>query len=93
MMIDRVSQLSSVQMDSKAGKADQVRGDGTLDSIDVSNKARDLAEIYQATELAKASETLDGARILALQAQINDPAYVNAKIAATADRILDSFGL
>jgi len=93
-MIDRVGQLSPIQVENRIGRSDQVRGNDRLDSISLSQEARSSAEVYQAIELVKAAESLDEARIADLRAKINDPLYLNAAvISATADRIMDAFGL
>jgi len=93
-MIDRVGQFSPIQMESKVGKSDQARGGDRLDSISLSQEARNSAEVYQAVELAKAAEVLDEARIAALRESINDPSYINEKIiGATAGKIMEAFGL
>ena len=93
MMIDRIGQVNHVQAGNRIGRSDQVRGGGS-DSISLSQEARLRAEVYQATELAKAAETLSDARIAELRLSINNPAYLNETVVgATADRIMDAFGL
>jgi len=93
MMVDRIGQVSHVQLESKIGRADQVRG-GDRDSISLSSEAMERAEVYQVTELARAAEILDDARIAELRGKINDPSYLNEiTINATAGRIMDAFGL
>jgi len=93
MMIDRIGQVNHIQVDNRIGRNDQVRGGDRSDSISLSAEAMQRAEAYQVAELAKASETLNGARIAELRAKINDPSYVSGALSATADRIMDAFGL
>jgi len=94
MMIDRVGQLNPIQVDNRIGRNDQVRGGDRSDSISLSAEAMQRAEVYQVAELVKASEVVDDARISALREMINDPSYLNERvIGATADRIMDAFGL
>jgi len=93
MMIDKIGQVNHVQVENKIGKNDHVRGDRS-DSISLSQEAKLRAEIYQATEIAKSAELVSDARIAELREKINDPSYINEKIvAATADKIMDAFGL
>ncbi|MCL2139469.1 MAG: flagellar biosynthesis anti-sigma factor FlgM [Treponema sp.] len=64
------------------------------DSISLSPEAKEKAEVYQVVELIKAAPNLNDAQIAALREKINDPAYINERtISATADRIMDAFGL
>jgi len=93
MMIDKIGQVNHVQVDNRIGRSDQARGDRS-DSISLSQEAKLRAEVYQATELAKAAEVVSDARIAELRGKINDPSYINEKIVgATADRIMEEFGL
>ena len=94
MMIDRIGQLNPIQPGNRPGKSDQLRGGDRTDSISLSPEAKERAELYQVVELIKAVPTLDDAQIAALREKINNPAYLNEKtISATADRIMDAFGL
>jgi len=93
MMIDKIGQVNHVQVENKIGRSDHVRGDRS-DSISLSQEAKLRAEVYQATEIAKSAELVSDARIAELREKINDPSYINEKIvAATADKIMDAFGL
>jgi negative regulator of flagellin synthesis FlgM len=52
------------------------------------------AEVYQVVELIKSAPELDEIQIASLREKINDPAYLNERtMSATADRIMDAFGL
>ncbi|MCL2193810.1 MAG: flagellar biosynthesis anti-sigma factor FlgM [Treponema sp.] len=94
MVVDRLGQLNPVQLENRIGRNDQVRGGDRSDSISLSAEAMAQAEAYQIAELAKAAEVLDEARIAELRERINDPSYFNERtIIATADRIMDAFGL
>ena len=94
MMVGRIGQLDPIQPGSKPGKSDQLRGGDRTDSISLSPEAKERAELYQVVELIKsAPDELDDAQIAALREKINDPAYLNGTIGATADRIMDAFGL
>jgi len=94
MMVDRIGQVNPVQMENRIGKADQVQGGSRFDSISLSPEAREMAEVYQVAELVRSAEVLDEARIASLRERINDPSYFNERtISATADRIMEAFGL
>ena len=93
MMVERIGPLNPIQPGNKPGKSDQLRGGDRTDSISLSPEAREKAEIYQVVELIKSAPELDDSQIAALREKINDPAYINGTIEATADRIMDAFGL
>jgi len=93
MMIERIGRMDPIQPGNKPGKSDQLRGGDRTDSISLSPEAKERAELYQVVELIKAVPGLDDAQIAVLREKINDPAYINGTIGATADRIIDAFGL
>ena len=93
MMVERIGHLNPIQPGNKPGKSDQLRVGDRTDSISLSTEAREKAELYQVVELIKSAPELDDSQIAALREKINDPAYINGTIGATADRIMDTFGL
>jgi negative regulator of flagellin synthesis FlgM len=94
MMVERIGQLNPIQPGNRPGKSDPLRGGDRTDSISLSPEAKEKAELYQVVELIKSVPTLDDTQIAALREKINDPAYLNERIiSATADRIMDAFGL
>ena len=94
MMVGRIGPMDPVQPENRPGKSERFRGGDRTDSIDVSPKAKEKAEMYQVVELIKSAPELDDIQIEALREKINDPAYFNERtISATADRIMDAFGL
>jgi negative regulator of flagellin synthesis FlgM len=94
MMVERIGPLDPIQPGNRLGKSDPYRGGDRTDSISLSPEAGEKAELYQVVELIKSAPELDDAQITALRDKINDPAYLNERtISATADRIMDAFGL
>jgi negative regulator of flagellin synthesis FlgM len=94
MTVDRIGHLDPIQPGKKTGRNEQVRGSDKTDSISLSPEALEKAEIYQVIELIKSAPELDEARIVELRAKINDPGYINDRILnATADKIMDAFGI
>ena len=94
MMVGRIGQLDPIQPGNRPGKNDQLRGGDRTDSINLSPEAKEKSEVYQVVELIKSAPDLSDAQISALREKISDPAYLNERaIAATADRIMDAFGL
>jgi negative regulator of flagellin synthesis FlgM len=94
MTIDRINPLDPIQPGKKPGRSSQVSKDVASDSISLSSEAVEKAELYRAMELVSAAEDLRAERIAELKKKINDPSYIDdAVIKATADRIMDAFGL
>jgi negative regulator of flagellin synthesis FlgM len=94
MMIDRIGSIDPIQPGKKTNRSGQVNPGSQADSIALSREAKEKAEIYQALELVSAASDIRSDRIAELREKINDPDYLNdAVIKATADRIMDVFGL
>jgi negative regulator of flagellin synthesis FlgM len=93
MMVERIGPMDPIQPGKVPGKSEPLRG-GEQDSINLSPEAKEKAELYQVIELIKSAPDLSDAQIIALREKINDPSYLNERtIGATADRIMDAFGL
>ena len=93
MTIDRlgpIDPLSKINKTSKTGKAAKP---DSRDTINVSDEAKNLGEIYRATELAKASSDVRMDRVEEVRRKLEDPSYIDSKIEEVADRIMDAFGL
>ena len=94
MTIDRISHLDPIQSPKRPGRNEHVREGDKADSINLSSEAREKAEVYQVIELIKSAPEMDAGRIAELRAKINDPAYINETLLnATADKIMDAFGI
>jgi negative regulator of flagellin synthesis FlgM len=94
MTIDRIGPPDPIQPGKKPGRSDQVRENAAADSISLSSEAIEKSELYQAIELVSAAPDVRTDRIMELRQKINDPAYLNDRIVeATADKIIESFGL
>ncbi|MBE6350101.1 MAG: flagellar biosynthesis anti-sigma factor FlgM [Spirochaetaceae bacterium] len=64
------------------------------DTVSVSQEARELAEAYYLQEVAASTPDVRSELVARLQEQIKDPAFLSPeRIAAAADRFLDSVGL
>jgi negative regulator of flagellin synthesis FlgM len=94
MTIDRINPLEPLQPGKKSGRSGQVERGKESDSISLSSEAVEKAELYRAMELVSSAEDVRSERIAELKEKINDPSYINdTLIRATADKIMDAFGL
>jgi negative regulator of flagellin synthesis FlgM len=94
MTIDRIGSIDPIQPGKKPGKSSQAGPSARTDFISLSPEAVEKSELYQAAELALAAPDMQMDRIEELRKKINDPSYINDTILkATADKILDAFGI
>ena len=94
MTVDRINPLEPLQPGKKTGRSGQLERGKENDSISLSSEAVEKAELLRAMELVTAAEDVRAERIAELKKKINDPSYINDTIIkATADRIMDAFGI
>lgn len=90
MTIDRLGATDPLQNAQKAARAHKAHGSKGSDSISLSSEAREMGEVFQALELAKAAPEVRADRVAEMKAKINDPAYLNDSVVSmTADKIID----
>jgi negative regulator of flagellin synthesis FlgM len=94
MMIDRIGSINPIQPGKNAGWSNQINRIAQTDSITLSAEAMEKGELYRANELVASASDVRLDRIAELKKKINDPSYLNDTIInATADKIMDAFGL
>ncbi|MDR2134935.1 MAG: flagellar biosynthesis anti-sigma factor FlgM [Treponema sp.] len=94
MTVGRIGHIDPIQPGKKPGRTEPLRESDKTDSIHLSSEALEKAEIYQVVELIKSAPEIGEDRIAELREKINDPSYINEKVvSATADKIMDAFGL
>ena len=94
MTVDRINPLEPLQPGKKTGRSGQLDRGKENDSISLSSEAVEKAELLRAMELVSAAGDVRAERVAELKKKINDPSYINDTIIkATADRILDAFGI
>jgi negative regulator of flagellin synthesis FlgM len=94
MTIDRIGPIDPLQPGKKPGRSGQVSQNAKTDSISLSSEAVEKGELYQAKELIFAASDVRAERIQEMKSKINDPSYINDTILkATADKIMESFGI
>jgi negative regulator of flagellin synthesis FlgM len=94
MTIDRIGFTDPIPPGKKPGRNEPVSQSKNSDSISLSSEALEKSELYHAIELVAAAPEVRADRVAELKAKINDPLYINDHIInATADKIMESFGL
>lgn len=93
MTIDRLGPIDPLSKLNKAEKAGKAVKPDAKDTISVSDEAKNLGEIYRATEIVKAAPDIRMDRVEEVKAKLQDPGYLDSKIEEVADRLMDAFGL
>jgi negative regulator of flagellin synthesis FlgM len=92
MTIDRIGSPEPLQPGKKPGQNSRVSQAEKSDSINLSSEAREKAQIFRALELAASAPDIREDRVAELRQKIDDPAYIEERIGATADKIMGVFG-
>jgi negative regulator of flagellin synthesis FlgM len=93
MMIDRIGHTEPIPSGKRPEKSEPVTRGLSSDSISLSPEALERAEIYQVTELASAAPDVRTGLVMELKAKIDDPSYINSRLDATADALMNLFGI
>jgi negative regulator of flagellin synthesis FlgM len=94
MMIDRIGFSEPIQPGKKPGRGEPLNQNPKSDSITLSSEAMEKSELYQVIKVVSGTSDIRPERIEELKQKINDPSYINERIInATADKIMDAFGL
>jgi len=94
MMIDRLGGIDPLKNVQNTQKAHRAGGNARSDSISVSDKAKELSEVYQAMETANTAPDVRSERVAEVMEKIKDPAYINKSVVdLVADRLMDVYGL
>ncbi|MDR3342712.1 MAG: flagellar biosynthesis anti-sigma factor FlgM [Treponema sp.] len=94
MMINRIGSIDPIQSGKNIGLNGQANRKVQTDSISLSAEALEKSELYHANAVVASVSDVRMERIVELKQKINDPSYINDKIIqATADSIMDAFGL
>jgi len=92
MTIERLGPTEHISNYNKTGKVS--KSDSLLgkDSIDVSEEAKQKAEVFKALESLRSVPDIREDRVAEVKKKLEDPNYINEKvIESVADRILDLF--
>jgi negative regulator of flagellin synthesis FlgM len=94
MTVDRIGYIDPIQPGKKPGRNDSINQNAKSDSISLSSEAIEKSELYRVLELVSAAPDVRADLVAEMKAKINDPSYINDRILqATADKIIDAFGL
>jgi negative regulator of flagellin synthesis FlgM len=81
--------ISNYNKTGKVSKSDSILG---KDSIDVSEEAKQKAEVFKALESLRSVPDIREDRVAEVKKKLEDPNYINEKvIESVAERILDLF--
>jgi negative regulator of flagellin synthesis FlgM len=93
MTVDRIGSIDPIQPGKKPGRNSQISPNEKADSIAFSSEAIEKGDLYYAMELVSSIPDIREERIAELRQKINDPVYLNGALEATANSIMEVFGL
>jgi negative regulator of flagellin synthesis FlgM len=94
MTIERLGPIDSISRFNKANKANKTEKKENTDSVSFSKEAKNLGEIYKATEEVKIAPDVRMDRVEEVRAKLQDPSYIDEKVLeSVAENVLDMFGL
>lgn len=94
MTIDRLGPVDPISKFNKTEKTSRPEKNQKSDSISVSEEAKNLGELYKASENVKQSPDIRYDRVAEVKEKLKDPSYLSEKIVeATAEKIMDAFGI
>jgi negative regulator of flagellin synthesis FlgM len=92
MTIERIGSPDPISRANKKDNSVKPTSKDKSDSINVSDIAKNKAEIYNATESVKLAPDVRADRIAEVKKKLEDPSYINSKvIEEVAEKILDHF--
>lgn len=94
MTIDRIGPVDPVSKLNKTTKTQKAAPKEKTDSVNVSSEAKNMAEIYKAAEVVKATSDVRVDKIEEIKRKLEDPSYIDDKVlSSVADSVMDVFGL
>jgi negative regulator of flagellin synthesis FlgM len=94
MTIDGIGPIDPVNKFNKTNKVQKQEKSEKSDSVSFSQQAKEMGEIYKATEQVKLTPDVRADKVAEIKAKLEDPEYINETVVnALADRLLDAFGI
>ena len=95
MMIDKISGINPINNVQGTRRTQEPTKTSSLtDTISVSNKAKEMAEMYYMNQVAAETPDVREDKIAEIREKLKDPSYLNnAVIASAAEHIMESFGI
>lgn len=94
MTIDGIGPVDPASKFNKTEKAGRPEKKEPTDSISVSEEAKNLGELYKASENVKHSPDIRYDRVEEVKEKLKDPNYLSDRVLeATAEKIMDAFGI
>ena len=94
MTIDKLGPINPVSKFNKPNKTQKAVAKDTSDSINISDDAKSLAEVYKAAEEVKKTEDIRMDRVNEVKKKLEDPSYIDDTVVdSVAENIMELFGL
>ena len=94
MTIDKLGPIDPVSKFNKTEKTSRPVKKDEADSINVSDEAKSMGELYKAAEQVKAASDIRHDKVAEIKEKLKDPSYIDDKVVeSVADKVLDLFGI
>ena len=94
MTIGRIGDIQPIQPGREGERSGRVeKRDAGGDSVSISTEAKEKADFLRVFDVVKETPDIRTELVAELKQKINDPAYMDAILGGTADRIIRSLGL
>ena len=94
MTIEGLGRVDPIPKYNKTDKTSKPKKAEKSDSINVSEEAKNMGEIYKAAENVKSSPDVRQEKIAEIKEKLKDPSYIDDKvIESVADSIMEMFNI
>ena len=94
MTIDKLGPIDPVSKFNKTNKTERTVKNEKPDSINISEDAKSMSEVFKAAEEVKKTADIRLEKISEIKEKLKDPNYINdSVINSVAESIIDSFGI
>jgi len=92
MDIDKINSINNNDY-AKINKKDNVNNGNIVDIVKISKSALEKSELNRIIEIVKNAPDVRADKVAEIKKKMEDPNYINDRIAATATKIMESFNL
>ena len=94
MTIDRLGPVDPVSKFNKSSRTEKAAPKDKSDAVSVSDEARNMSEMYKASEAVKAAPDVRMDRVEEVKLKLQNPNYIDDTVLnSVAEGIMKSFGL
>jgi len=77
----------------KINKKENINNGNITDKVEISNAALEKSELDRIIEIVKSVPDVRADRVAEIKKKLEDPNYINDRVSATAEKIMESFNI